>query len=155
MAERIDPATIGNEVSTAIEEMIAPLRAQLARVEEAIAEAEAEVRQLRATRIKIVGVIARVDPTQAVRGRRKNEGAVGRLKAGQAMVERIDGWLHEHLENGQAFTGPELFRMGFDLCSDATLSAALNQLRDAGRIRLDHLGGENLPPNTRWFKLAT
>lgn len=127
-----------------IAELSAPLREQYEAVEEAIAEKNAELLNLRELRTDIVRALSAVDPTfktakQTEIAARKNGGH----KKNEVSAERVNivlEFIREHVDEfPEGFTATSLERISPGT-SQSTFAKALAVLHSRGDIRLDHRG---------------
>jgi hypothetical protein len=125
------------EIQAALQAAVQPVLEQLEQLEQEIKGREAELADLRKLRTRTKQIAHSLDPEQpAGRGQRPKKGKAS-LKAAPETVDKIYLHLQEHVPEGETFSGPGLMDNGFDLTSYATLNAALLQLQEQGRIRLD------------------
>jgi hypothetical protein len=117
---------------------------ELEQVEREIAEMQAVIGERRELRTQLRKVAHLLDPERQPpgHGQRKRKSQAGKtLRASAEKVDQLYAYLEKNQPADLTFSGPQLRRNGFDLMSEAMLNAALHQLQDQGRIRLDSVGG--------------
>jgi hypothetical protein len=142
------------DAEAAIEATLAPVRDQLATVQELINTKLSEVEKLKAVERRLTSVIRAGDPDAPRPGPRKGSTHNGRdtnkWNVSNEKLNALTEYLAANL-NGEAFTTYDLLdRDDFDLMSKATVQKALAVLTERGTIRLDRLGEKG----TKIYKLA-
>lgn len=122
-----------------LDDVLAPLRAQRDTVENAIAEKEQELKELRNVRSEIVRVLSAAEPKKTRAKRKPGETVLQSVSA--AKLDALTEYVRNAFDS-EAFSGPEIMKRGdFDLMSEPTLRSALENLSARGVIRLDSVGG--------------
>ena len=129
-----------------------PLLEHEEKLDEVIAQREAELAELK----KVRNVGQRIRSYLSTPSERKTSSKNGgKLKNALApdTLKALENWLRTHIESGESFSTTELLERSDwnDLLSYPTTSAGLVQLQDAGVIRLSHVG----PRNRRNYKLVS
>ena len=129
-----------------MQDILAPVHAQAAAVETAIAEKAAELEELRAVRRDIARLLNAANPgakpgPPKKRNRPGGRSQNGRYPVSDAKLEAVIEFVKKHLADQETFRGPDIFKHpDWNEASHATVTKALDILADRHVIRLDHIG---------------
>lgn len=163
MNDRVQDELTIEAVRASVGKTLQPLRDQLALVNEEIERLDKRTKELREVRTEINRIVRMADPAAPMPGRqrpdliaqRKDRSHVGRVSPER--LDALEAWLREHLEDGDAFTRPELNkREDFDVpIRGSNLNYAMISMVDRGVLRLDKVGGKGSGRgNTKVYSLV-
>lgn len=139
---RIDEelAQLKQELADSMLDVLAPLRARLARIELLIVQRDRELSELRKMRTQTQRVLSAADPQTKPGPKPKSQKANVRPEK----IDAVEQWLRDNL-NGKEFSVASL-NLGehgdFDVVPEGTLAFVVKALADQGRIRLDSIGNQ-------------
>jgi len=145
--------TMADTVRSQLHELAAPLRAQLAQIEDRLATIQTEAKDLREARSEITKMLARLDPDTSKPGRpgpktmrvesrvsgnaeRAQRQLEAKLAAVQAIITTEDGWADGFTSNQLAHTLSARVPRGL---SAKSARQVLELLRDRGVLRHDRV----------------
>lgn len=129
------------QVLEALEQMIAPARDLLGKLDEEILEHEQKAQELRKKRTQVRNVLRAVDPehSPAAKNAKRDRSGEG-ARASATSVEKVLTYLRrsQNGDGNSVFSAKDIPHDDIGL-SYATVTVVLRQLRNDGLIRLDHV----------------
>jgi hypothetical protein len=145
MSERASAVTL---VQDELQELVAPLRSIVARMDDQIQEAEKELDELKSARRTAFNALRAADPTMPGPGRRKNVGRghpvqTGGVTVSERQVALVQTFLEDRrgeFTNGGGFTGTDLVGR-IPGTNKTAVRRAVRVLHERGVLRLDRAEG--------------